>query len=398
MSRACDRSNLCRRVRSSLLSTLDDFGGGHRLKGIVRGGGEVERRIQFGTLNILWLFVVLVSCQRTQPPQEAPKALTEHIPPVRGEKAPPELISYCQSVAASVSGRRPSAVLDADAPPIPSFVDDPSLSPADRRLRALRAMDTLKDMLHNRPRDSRLHHQLGLIFRDFMERPEVALSHFCRALLESPTNTDYRLATIAQLMTSTFEPQLELALRPGDRTLPWRSALDEASRLKHADALTRADAFTRMVRAQRMVRTARALSKRRIRGKRINLVDVLRVWAAQDVNRLRIAVTLPRRHRSKLFDLRDRQRAPTNTYICPGPASRWLILADGPDADGAVLVARQSLKGLDVGVSAIAGDRHVYLVGRFQKDGFLPRFVAMDPHNPQFELQLVVPQAISTEK
>ena len=60
------------------------------------------------------------------------------------------------------------------------------------------------------------------------------------------------------------------------------------------------------------------------------------------------------------------------------------------NARGAILTASELLAGVDLGVSAIAGGQQVYIVGQFNKGMFKPRYLAMDPHNSNFEAQIVV--------
>ena len=75
-----------------------------------------------------------------------------------------------------------------------------------------------------------------------------------------------------------------------------------------------------------------------------------------------------------------------------------MILSQDENAMGAITVAQRLLKDVNIGISAIAGKRQVYVVGRLLSEGFNPRFLAMDPHNPKFELQIVESPAISTEE
>lgn len=268
--------------------------------------------------------------------------------------------------------------------------DEPTLPVAERRLRALEAIDALKARLKMSPKDPRLHHQLGMIFRDFMQNPEASLGHFCRALVEAPGVRAYRAAAVAQLMVPGEEPDLELALRPGDRTLPWRKALKEARKLQDITSADRADAFWLMLRAQRMVRTAKSMQRRRIVGREIDLVPLLENWAGRYVASLRIAITFVSRHSQRVVSLRHRKSALTGVYAAPGPQNRWLLLAERDNAYGAIMTASELLAGVDLGVSAIAGGQQVYIVGQFKKGMFKPRYLAMDPHNSNFEAQIVV--------
>ena len=346
----------------------------------------------------LLLSVVLTGCrdQGAVNPPAAKTLAAKTVGPSR--RAPKALLHYCRTVATPVSGRTKTSPTEQLPAVPPVLYDDPALSAADRRLRALEALDNLKARLEKSPRDAQLHHQLGVIFRDFMEHPEAALGHFCRALIEAPQIDDYRLATLNQLTLPGQETKLELALRPGDRTLPWRLALAEIRQLANASDHERGDAFSLVVRAQRMLRTARSLNRRRIRGRAVNLVRILEDWAGSEIEALRVAIAFPRRHRARVRSLRDRSQSFTGTYAAPGPANRWMVLAENNDARGAIVTARRLLSRLDVGVSAIAGHRQIYVIGRFGPDGFTPRYLATDPHNPKFELQLVVSPATKTEK
>jgi len=335
-----------------------------------------------------------VSCNWTPGSDGASAKVTVSVPLKNAPKAPASLLQFCGKVAASVPRKRRGEIQEQRVALPPMLYDEPTLSSAERRLRALKAIDALKSQLSERPHDAQLHHQLGLIFRDFMKKPDTALAHFCRALLEAPRIRDYRLAALSQLMEPGEEPRLELALRPGDRSLPWRKALAEARSLTGVSSADRAEAFWYMLRGQRMVRTAKSIRRRRIVGKPIDLVPVLESWAGMSVDSLRITVNFVRRHRRKVLKLRNRSQALRGVFASPGPAGRWIVLAENDNARGAILTASELLAGVDLGVSAIAGERQVYLVGQFSAGSFIPRYLAMDPHNRDFEAQIVVPPEI----
>jgi hypothetical protein len=350
-----------------------------------------------GVIIALAALLIAGSCKRANVSKDEPSLESKPAAVKLEPKAPTSLLQFCGTVAIQVT-RAPNQSKQKQRVALPPMLyDEPTLEPSERRLRALEAIDALKTQLKDSPHDAQLHHQLGLIFRDFMQNPDAALGHFCRALLEAPRIKDYFFAVLSQLMEPGVEPRLELALRPGDRTLPWRKALAEVRELSGIQSDDRAEAFWFMIRAQRMARTAKSLRRRRIAGKSINLITILEEWAGRYLDSLRITVSFIRRHRSRVSTLRQREKALRGVFSAPGPFNRWLLLAERDNARGAILTASELLAGVDVGVSAIAGGRQVYLVGQFAGGLFTSRYLAMDPQDRDFEAKIVVPPQVPNE-
>lgn len=329
------------------------------------------------------LSVGIAACKKDAAPPARPKRAKPAV--AQRSTAHRHLKLQCKQVAVSSRGKQSKAeegLLD-----MPPRADDETVSDATRRLAALEAIDLLTGRLKNDPKHAELYYQLGWIYRWSLGNDEAAVSHLCRALLLAPANERYRMAVLSTWMQAGQEQQLELALRPGERNLPWRAALVTARALTGTDWEERAQFFESAVAAQRVLRNNRLMKRRRARGMIEDIAALLDGWVAEGLSPgatddVRIVVSFPRRWRRKVANLsrRERQDVPDAVFQVEGPGPRWLVFGQGREALTSVLdYAAAALPGRRLGVSLRHGVRRLYLIGKLDAGGFKLELMAQSP-------------------
>lgn len=255
---------------------------------------------------------------------------------------------------------------------------------ARRRLAALEAIDVLAAQLKRASYRAELYFQVGWIYLRSLENPAEAARYLCRALVLEPRVRRYELAVLTAWMGPGAEPELELALRPGERSLPWRAALKEARTLTGVSWEQRAGAFDEGVSAQRIVRNNRLMQRVRLSGRIEALADVLRAWVEPGGDVVRLVVSFPQRYQKRNRSLRKRgEVADERVWSMPGPGPRGVVFGRGEAAVGPVLqYAASVMRRVRVGVSLRQGERRLYLIGRLEGEAMKVQAIAARPDAP----------------
>lgn len=280
--------------------------------------------------------------------------------PARGPAAPAEpqgdlprsLLEACAPIAAPLEGKKAG-------PPVEPLSDAQMAAtrhtdgdPALVRLRALETVDEIRIRLRNDPENAALHMQLAEIYGAVLANREARVQHLCRALMSAPHDLAIKETLLAEWMKPGAELDLEVALRPGDRTLPWRAALD-AARLRDdlGDERARARHYEHAMRAQRNVRNGALLRRERVRARVDAAVFV--DWAARQRGPLLLIASVPMKGLPKLqAQLLEAGRGAVD--VTPGFKGR--LLAFGQDAGSLLDSLVQAVPGRRVFLVARAGD------------------------------------------
>ncbi len=307
--------------------------------------------------------------------------------PVQAE-VPRALVDACRPLATPLEGRfvAPAQPLEESAMPRRAGAsDDPALV----RLRALEAVDELRARLRRDPESPALHLQLARIFSEVLENREARIQHLCRALLGAPQDPAIQETVLGAWMTPGAELELELALRPGDRSLPWRSALDAVRADQTLDERGRARAFEDALRAQRVIRNGAPLRRERVRAR----VDatLLTEWAALNGpgERLRLVASVRAKDRALL----TRSALEPGVTVSPGFDGRQLL--HGHDAAAVLTSLSAALPGRRVFLVARVGDSQLVFVGEPEKaGGLLAKAFAVEPDDGALRAVLVAGGAV----
>ena len=328
--------------------------------------------------------VLLVTgiCCKSEPPIVDPP-VREMIPAIKKAKVKKDpLRAQCKIYAAPVfRAKRAKPPTEVQAIQLPPHVSEKHIEPAKRRLSAMKAIDQLRARLKFEPREPRWHYMLARIHLDSLNNLAAAEKHFCRALLEAPKHSDYRLWVRAIWMREGQEQRLEESLTHRQGRLPWRAVLKSSRRLKGVGYLARAEAFMAALAALALTRRGSDLHRSPGRMHSIDLDRVVSLWKSG--SKMHLAALLSKKAARKVQALMDRS---SNTIA----QSLWLVSLDkgqslihgrGEEAAKEFTKLLQShLTGVRVRLSMESVSRRMFLAGRQMSErGFQLRFFAMQP-------------------
>ena len=262
----------------------------------------------------------------------------------------------------------------------------PAASPAAKRLEALRAVHAFEERLLADPRNAETQFQIGLLHLHDLENPTAAQGHLCRAVLQAPSNTQYRLVVREAWLLPTFEDKLELSLNPADRSLPWRELLAEVRELSNSAGVERAAAFEDGIVALRLIRSSTRANRRRVNVSVANLDQLLGTWMKEAPSG-HVAATVSARNASRLNFLRERKTAPAGIWPAIGWEGRGVVHGRGLDAIAPILdVVERQLRGVSVVLHLGTPTRHVHMTGRFEGKAFKILSMSADPAEAVLQL------------
>ena len=281
--------------------------------------------------------------------------------------------------------------VDKDVPPVelPPTVDDTTVSAAERRLAALRALDELQLRLSKSPRDPDLHYSVALVHLYSLDNVDAAARHLCRAVLEAPRVAVYRHTLRAAWMRPEQEKNLELSLSPRERLLPWKSMQNSAQMIRGVEPEARAATFENMLKVAHVFRGYRRLPRDKGLKPIEDLVASLSDWAGGDKS-LWVAVIVQKRHAKRISHLFNRARADVPTAVWPAltRGQRPMIFSRGAKSlPGMVEVIDGSLRDIRITIALASGRRLLFLDGQKKKAGpFDLRYWAATPPSVQIPL------------
>ncbi|MFT5430918.1 MAG: hypothetical protein ACI9OJ_001597 [Myxococcota bacterium] len=360
-------------------------------------------RFRFASPSARLVRVVVLALLLTGGCKKDAESAEEALPPsatgARVEPVPRSLKALCQSLAVRLKRKPRDEARDPTPVPMPPLASNAGVGPAERRLLAAGALDALSERLRRDPKNPEIHLDIGRIYLNTLENPPRAAASLCRAMLLRPKEPRFQFELLAAWMSPGQETRLELAIKRGYRTLPWRKTLDQARGLKGLDAPGRAAAFIDALRAQSIIRYNRTLPRRRLKRQIDDLPEFVVRWLAEGQGAPSIVVSVGQKYRSKIRHLLDRndRETPPDVWTIAGPGPRWLVFGRKLPAVASTLAeASRRLRKVTIGVSVRQGDRNLYLVGRLDGVGFEMRQVAHRPDSAVVS-QLLMPPMVEAD-
>lgn len=322
-------------------------------------------------ISVLVLLLAFGATGCKTEPLPSPKVASKSKASKRTKKRQTAIQRRCRELAVSAPGK--IRRYDPKAPPVelPPTLDDSSVSPAERRLAALRALDELQLRLKKAPRDPELHYNLAVVHLYSLDNLAAASKHLCRAVLDAGNVSEYRHTLRAAWMREGQSNNLELSLSPRERLLPWRSMKKVAVSLRGVEPEVQAANFENMLEAAHVFRQHRRLPRDKGLKPIANIERSLTDWADGDKS-LWIAVILSKRHAKRVAHIADRARADVPAAVWPGltKGGSPMIFARGVRSlPGIMEIVNGSLGELRIRIALASGRRLLILDGQKKPKG-----------------------------